>query len=109
MPIYEYACQTCHHEFDQIRKIAESETVPCPACSGGVAQRLVSAAGFQLKGSGWYETDFKPDRVSKSSQSVQSVNDTATEAAAGSNAKNPVKKDPKKTQKSDKKQTSTNQ
>jgi len=59
MPIYEYECTTCHHKFDLLQKISEEKIEKCPECSKNTAIRLVSAAGFQLKGSGWYATDFK--------------------------------------------------
>lgn len=59
MPIYEYNCLNCNHEFDLIEKIKDEPTKQCPNCGQDTAQRLVSAAGFQLKGTGWYVTDFK--------------------------------------------------
>lgn len=59
MPIYEYQCTGCHHQFDLLQKINDEPVKKCPKCSKDTAIRLVSAAGFQLKGSGWYATDFK--------------------------------------------------
>lgn len=59
MPIYEYQCTACHHKFDLLQKLNEEQVKKCPECSKDTAVRLVSAAGFQLKGSGWYATDFK--------------------------------------------------
>ena len=59
MPIYEYQCSNCHHTFDLIQKMSDEPAKVCPACSKETAVRWVSAAGFQLKGTGWYETDFK--------------------------------------------------
>lgn len=59
MPIYEYECGNCHHQFDLMQKINETPEKQCPKCLMNTAQRLVSAAGFQLKGTGWYATDFK--------------------------------------------------
>ena len=59
MPIYEYQCADCHHQFDVLQKISDASPEQCPECSKGHVIRLVSAAGFQLKGSGWYATDFK--------------------------------------------------
>ncbi|KTD64073.1 FmdB family zinc ribbon protein [Legionella spiritensis] len=59
MPIYEYQCTNCHHHFDLMQKISEPPAKQCPKCFEETAIRLVSAAGFQLKGSGWYATDFK--------------------------------------------------
>lgn len=59
MPIYEYQCSGCHHQFDLLQKINDEPEKKCPECGKNTAVRLVSAAGFQLKGSGWYATDFK--------------------------------------------------
>ena len=59
MPIYEYECHDCHHKFDLMQKIHEPAVNQCPHCAANSAVRLVSAPGFQLKGSGWYATDFK--------------------------------------------------
>jgi putative FmdB family regulatory protein len=59
MPIYEYQCRACGHEFEAMQKVSESPLVDCPACGQPQLTKLVSAAGFRLKGGGWYETDFK--------------------------------------------------
>lgn len=59
MPIYEYQCSGCHHAFDVIQKMNDEPITICPQCSQETAVKLVSAAGFQLKGTGWYATDFK--------------------------------------------------
>ncbi len=59
MPIYEYECQNCNHQFDLIQKMSEEPVKQCPKCFKNTAVRMISAAGFQLKGAGWYQTDFK--------------------------------------------------
>ena len=59
MPIYEYACRSCGHEFEELQKISEKPLVNCPSCGNKSLVKKVSAAGFRLKGGGWYETDFK--------------------------------------------------
>lgn len=59
MPIYEYKCNACGHRFEKLRKISDEPLKDCPKCSQPEVVKLVSAAGFQLKGTGWYETDFK--------------------------------------------------
>ena len=59
MPIYEYACRSCGHEFEELQKISEKPLVKCPSCGDKSLVKKVSAAGFRLKGGGWYETDFK--------------------------------------------------
>ena len=61
MPIYEYRCDSCEHELEKIQKMSEDMLVDCPECSEPALKRLISAAAFRLKGSGWYETDFKKD------------------------------------------------
>ncbi|MET0202857.1 MAG: zinc ribbon domain-containing protein [Casimicrobiaceae bacterium] len=59
MPIYEYRCKECAHEVEELQKLSDPPLVTCPACGKPTLQKLVSAAGFQLKGSGWYVTDFR--------------------------------------------------
>lgn len=59
MPIYEYQCAACGHALDAMQKMSDAALVECPACGKPQLQKLISAAGFRLKGSGWYETDFK--------------------------------------------------
>ncbi len=59
MPIYEYLCEACKHHFDMLQKIHEEPVKICPKCGKNKTRRLVSAAAFQLKGDGWYVTDFK--------------------------------------------------
>jgi len=59
MPIYEYRCSECGHQDDHLQKVSEKPLSKCPACGKKTYKKLLSAAGFQLKGSGWYATDFK--------------------------------------------------
>jgi putative FmdB family regulatory protein len=59
MPIYEYQCKYCQHSLDALQKMSDAPLTQCPACQQSGLDRLVSAAGFQLKGTGWYATDFK--------------------------------------------------
>ena len=61
MPIYEYQCQNCGHRLEKLQKMSDAPLVTCPACGEDALKKLVSAAAFRLKGSGWYETDFKKD------------------------------------------------
>ena len=61
MPIYEYRCSSCGHELEKLQRITDAPITDCPACEKPALKRLISAAGFRLKGSGWYETDFKKD------------------------------------------------
>jgi putative FmdB family regulatory protein len=59
MPIYEYQCSACEERSDVLRKISDEPLIKCPKCGEDALSKLVSAAGFRLKGNGWYETDFK--------------------------------------------------
>lgn len=59
MPIYEYHCAACGHDVEVLQKMADAPLRKCPDCGKARLQRLVSAPRFRLKGSGWYETDFK--------------------------------------------------
>jgi len=59
MPIYEYKCAECGHRLEAIQKVSDDPLTDCPTCGRAGLKRLISAAGFQLKGSGWYATDFK--------------------------------------------------
>lgn len=59
MPIYEYACTECGHELEAIQKMSDAPLTECPSCEKPALKKLISAAGFRLSGSGWYETDFK--------------------------------------------------
>ncbi|MGH8799854.1 MAG: FmdB family zinc ribbon protein [Casimicrobiaceae bacterium] len=59
MPIYEYRCSACSHKLESLQRLADAPLTTCPACGKETLTKLLSAAGFQLKGSGWYATDFK--------------------------------------------------
>ncbi|QHB32786.1 zinc ribbon domain-containing protein [Yersinia canariae] len=65
MPIYEYACSACNHRLEKLQKFSDAPLTQCPACHQPALSKLISAAGFQLKGTGWYATDFKPGSSSK--------------------------------------------
>lgn len=58
MPIYEYQCCSCGHRMEAFQKVSEKPLKECPACHQNELQKLISAAGFQLKGGGWYVTDY---------------------------------------------------
>jgi putative FmdB family regulatory protein len=59
MPIYDYKCAACGHREEHLQKVSEAPLTQCPACGKEQYQKQLSAAGFQLKGSGWYATDFR--------------------------------------------------
>lgn len=65
MPIYEYQCSHCRYYLEIIQKITDAKLRKCPSCGRNTLQKLVSAPVFRLKGSGWYETDFKSDQEKK--------------------------------------------
>jgi len=59
MPIYAYRCSACGHAKDMLQKISDPVLSTCPACGADAFEKQLTAAGFHLKGSGWYATDFK--------------------------------------------------
>ena len=59
MPIYGYVCRSCEHSFDALQKMSDDPLVDCPDCGEAALQKQLSAPKFRLKGTGWYETDFK--------------------------------------------------
>jgi putative FmdB family regulatory protein len=75
MPIYEYRCAACGHELEALQRLADSPLKDCPSCGQSRLHKLVSAAGFRLKGSGWYATDFK-----HRSQPAEKSNGTAAKS-----------------------------
>jgi len=79
MPIYEYRCESCGAELEKIQKFSDAPLTDCPACGKASLKKLVSASSFRLKGTGWYETDFKNKNKSSS--------DAKTSAAAGAAGK----------------------
>ena len=71
MPIYEYQCQSCGHQFDVIQKVSDEKLTICPKCNEKKLKKLVTSAGFKLKGTGWYETDFKNKIKGKKTEKQQ--------------------------------------
>jgi len=95
MPIYEYQCQACQHELERLQKISDPVLTDCPECGKSELRRKISAAGFRLKGGGWYETDFKSgskknlagdSNASSSSSDSSSSNSTSSSAGATSSS-----------------------
>ncbi len=94
MPIYEYQCTHCEHEFETIQKISEDPLTQCPECQRNTLRKKISAAGFRLKGGGWYETDFKggkkrnviggDDKGSKSGGDAGSSDSSSSSSSSGS-------------------------
>ena len=89
MPIYEYRCDNCGQEIEALQKLSEDPLVHCPACNQDTLVKRVSAAGFRLKGGGWYETDFK----SGSKKNVASGNSGSDSSSSGSSSSSSSKSD----------------
>ncbi|GAB3184683.1 FmdB family zinc ribbon protein [Hydrogenophaga aquatica] len=83
MPIYAYKCESCGHAKDVLQKISDAPLTDCPACGAAAFKKQLTAAGFQLKGSGWYVTDF---RNGGGSASAGTTSAPATSAAASDSA-----------------------
>lgn len=66
MPIYEYRCDQCGHEFEEMRRITDESLPPCHKCQSGNTHRLISRSAFHLKGTGWYVTDYGGKKESSS-------------------------------------------
>ena len=81
MPIYEYRCQVCGHELDKLQKMSDAPLIDCPACGKSTLKKLISASGFRLSGSGWYETDFKQSNKRNIVNDKSSTADTAGESS----------------------------
>ncbi len=92
MPIYEYRCDNCNHEFETIQKVSDAPLTKCPACAEDALRKKVSAAGFRLKGGGWYETDFKAgkkknvagDEAGKKNGGTEGASASGSESSSGS-------------------------
>lgn len=107
MPIYAYKCSSCQHEQDVLRKVSDPPLTLCPACGASTFAKQLTAAGFQLKGSGWYATDFKNGSARKggadgrkadagggkeaASEGAKEVAKEASKESAGSGAKDASK------------------
>ncbi|MBK6999322.1 MAG: zinc ribbon domain-containing protein [Rhodoferax sp.] len=80
MPIYAYKCQSCGFAKDVLQKISDSPLSSCPSCSEPTFTKQLTAAGFQLKGSGWYVTDFKGGNNNTAPSPAAAVTDASTQA-----------------------------
>ena len=98
MPIYEYRCTDCGHRLEALQRLADQPLLVCPACGKESLTKLMSAVGFQLKGSGWYATDFKhsgskpadkgsakPDAANEGAGSAEKAEGAAATASSGDN------------------------
>jgi putative FmdB family regulatory protein len=87
MPIYAYRCDACGHAVDLLRKVSDPPLSVCPACGADAFRKQVTAAGFQLKGSGWYVTDFRGGpQASKPDGKAEAKPEAKPAAATGKSA-----------------------
>ena len=93
MPIYAYKCSACGFAKDALQKMSDAPLTVCPACGASTFEKQVTAAGFQLKGSGWYVTDFREGGSGKKpaeSSTSKDAGDTANPAASPSSSSEPA-------------------
>src|ERR1044071_9834001 len=93
MPIYEYRCEACGHQEERLQKVSEKPLSKCPACGKKAYKKQLTAAGFQLKGSGWYATDFKSTSKKPAEKKADLKSDSKTETKTES--KTETKTEPK--------------
>lgn len=110
MPIYEYQCQN-QHQFEKLQKISEPPPVECPSCGDTNISKMISSVAFRLKGSGWYETDFKSggkqnlaDQPSQPEKKLKNSTEagTSTSVAKGTSVADGKKSEAKKTETAEK-------
>jgi len=96
MPIYEYRCSKCGHELEALQKLSEAPLTACPACQEATLVKQMSAAGFHLKGSGWYATDFRGSKARKPADSEGTAKtDAKTDAKPAGDSPAETKSDTK--------------
>ena len=105
MPIYEYRCASCGFQKEYLQKMSDAPLTDCPECGKAALVKMVSAAGFHLKGSGWYVTDFKHGSKPKSKPDGPSGTKPETGAAAKADDKPAAKSDESAAAKPDAKST----
>lgn len=82
MPIYEYVCESCGHSLDVLQKLSEAPLKDCPGCQQPTLRKRMSASGFKLTGTGWYETDFKNKGTPPAAKSKDASAKPKTEPSA---------------------------
>ena len=103
MPIYEYCCAACGFQKEYLQKMGDALLTDCPECATASLRKMVTAAGFQLKGSGWYATDFKNGSQAKSESQGKPAAKTDGKPAAKSQDKSTAKTGDKAAAKSEEK------
>ncbi|GAA5157998.1 zinc ribbon domain-containing protein [Viridibacterium curvum] len=89
MPIYEYRCADCGVSKDHLQKVSDAPIDTCPACGSKAYSKALTAAGFQLKGSGWYATDFKGGGSGNTTKTEEKSSASTTESSSAGGACNP--------------------
>src|SRR5262245_5697271 len=93
MPLYEYKCSSCGHQQEFLQKWSDAPLTVCTACGKESFAKLLTAAGFQLKGSGWYATDFKNSGAKPAAKAATGTSAEATKTDSGSAAGTEAKKE----------------
>jgi len=101
MPIYEYECNACGHRHETLQKMSDDPLTDCPECKEPKLKKLMSAAAFRLKGSGWYETDFKKGDKKNLAQSDEKSGKKETASDKKTDKKEKKEKKDKKPARSD--------
>ena len=96
MPIYEYKCSNCGHQFERIQKFSDDPLKKCPKCDKNTLNKLISSPSFRLKGSGWYETDFKTGSKKNIAENGKSETKKKESNEQSSDSKSDKKKEKKK-------------
>ena len=90
MPIYAYKCASCGHALDVLQKMSDAVLTDCPSCAAPALKKQVTAAGFQLKGSGWYVTDFRNGSTAAATPKAEDGKPAETKPAADSTVAKPA-------------------
>ncbi len=110
MPIYEYQCDECGHKLEVMQRMSEDPLKTCPSCAEDALKKLISKMNFQLKGTGWYETDFKnkgKPEAEKSADKEGSDDKDGAKESKKDDAKKDTTTDSKKSDSADSSKTST--
>ena len=108
MPIYEYKCDICDHQFEILQKINDMPAKTCPECNSHNLRKLVSAAAFKLKGTGWYETDFKTKKPKKANDTTKKNKNDQKKTPEGTTSKSEINLKDSSNKNKEKTKTSTN-
>ena len=105
MPIHEYQCSACQHQMEILQKPTEAALTQCPECKQDELRKLISAVAFQLKGTGWYETDFK--NTKNNEKTDNNASDKQSESGSETTKKETPKTETAKTETAKKETTAT--